>query len=125
MAEDFRPQDSDPRLAPERRTEIIKECFRQSESCLYTSTSLYIWLRRVRWQNQIFIVAPIILGGIAGLTVLKGTISDWGIALLAFAASLFPALADALKMQTSVDEITRLAAEYKALQERFRQTANI
>jgi hypothetical protein len=46
-------------------------------------------------------------------------------ALLAFLASLFPALADGLKIETSVDEITRLAADFKALQDRFRRAANI
>ena len=46
-------------------------------------------------------------------------------AVLAIIASLFPALADALKFETSVDEISRLAAEFKALQDRFRRTATI
>ncbi|OYR13320.1 hypothetical protein CEV33_1045 [Brucella grignonensis] len=45
--------------------------------------------------------------------------------MLAFIASLFPAMADALKFETSVDEISRLAADFKALQDRFRRTANI
>jgi hypothetical protein len=38
---------------------------------------------------------------------------------------LFPALADGLKIETSVDEITRLAADFKALQDRFRRAATI
>ncbi len=46
-------------------------------------------------------------------------------AVLALIASLFPALADALKFETSVDEISRLAAEFKALQDRFRRAATI
>jgi hypothetical protein len=44
---------------------------------------------------------------------------------MAFFASLFPALADGLKIETSVDEITRLAADFKALQDRFRRAATI
>lgn len=40
-------------------------------------------------------------------------------------ASLFPALADGLKIETSVDEISRLAADFKALQDRFRRAATI
>jgi hypothetical protein len=125
MAEDIRPADTDQRLMNERRTAIIAECKRQEESCLYTSTILYIWLRRVRLQKQIFVAAPIILGGIAGITILKGAIPDWIIAILAFVASLFPALADGLKIETSVDEIGRLAADFKALQDRFRRIATI
>lgn len=124
MAEDIRKQDPDPRLE-ERRRQIVAECRRQEESCLYTSTTLFIWLRRVRRQKQVFVAAPIVIGGAAGLSVLQAWLADWGIAVLAFTASLFPALADALKIETSVDEITRLGAEFKALQDRFRRTANI
>ena len=56
---------------------------------------------------------------------MKSFIPDWGVAILAFVAGLFPALADALKIETSIDETARLAAEYKALQDRFRRTANL
>jgi hypothetical protein len=107
------------------RTEIAKECLRQSESCLWTSTALFIWLRQVRRQRQIFVAAPIVLGALASFTVLKEAVPTWVIALLALSASLFPALADGLKIETSVDEIARLAAEYKALQDRFRRAAQI
>ncbi|KAB0265136.1 hypothetical protein [Microvirga brassicacearum] len=125
MAEDIRDADTAERLIEKRRAEIIKECLRQSESCLYTSTTLYTWLRQVRLQKRLFVAAPIVLGGIAGVTVLKDVVPDYVIAVLAFAASLFPALADGLKIETSVDEIARLAADFKALQDRFRRVAKI
>ena len=112
-------------MIEQRRAAIVAECRRQEESCLYISTTLYIWLRRVRLQKQIFVAAPIIIGGIAGIAILKEWLPDWLMALLAFLASLFPALADGLKIETSVDEITRLAADFKALQDRFRRAANI
>jgi hypothetical protein len=112
-------------MIEQRRAAIIAECRRHEESCLYTSTTLYIWLRRVRLQKQIFVAAPIIIGGIAGIAILKEWLPDWVMALLAFLASLFPALADGLKIETSVDEITRVAADFKALQDRFRRAANI
>jgi hypothetical protein len=125
MAEDIRQPDSDLRLIETRRDAIIAECKRQEESCLYTSTMLYIWLRRIRWQNRVFVTAPIILGGIASLAVLKEWIPEWAIAVLALVASLFPALADAMKIQTGVDEVARSAADFKALQDRFRRVATI
>jgi hypothetical protein len=112
-------------MIEQRRAAIVAECRRQEESCLYTSTTLYIWLRRVRLQKQIFVAAPIIIGGLAGIAILKEWLPDWLMALLAFLASLFPALADGLKIETSVDEITRVAADFKALQDRFRRAANI
>lgn len=63
--------------------------------------------------------------GVAGLAVLNEIMPDWIIALLAFFAALFPALANGLKIQTSVEEITRLAAEFKNLQNRFRFLSRI
>lgn len=108
-----------------RTIAITKEARRQEESCLFTSTTQYEWLRQVRRQNTIFIVAPIILGALAGFSVLKDVGPSWLVALLAFLASLFPALANALKIQTSVNEITASAATYKSLQDRFRQLATI
>ncbi|NKB83330.1 hypothetical protein HED51_06155 [Ochrobactrum grignonense] len=76
-------------------------------------------------SKAIFVAAPIIIGGVAGLSILQDWGWDWVVAVLAFIASLFPAMADALKFETSVDEISRLAADFKALQDRFRRTANI
>lgn len=125
MAKDFREPDSDQRLIEDRRNAIISECQRQVESCLWTSTTLFIWLRWVRRQRQFFIAAPIIIGGIAGLSVLKAWAPDWAIALLAFVASLFPALANALRFETRVEEIAKHASDFKSLQDRFRQVANI
>lgn len=125
MAEDIRQSHPDQRSVEGIRKAIIAECRRQEESCLYTSTSLYIWLRRVRLQKQLFVAVPIIIGGFAGLSILQGWIWDWVIVILTFIASLFPAMADALKVETSVDEISRLAADFKALQDRFRRTATI
>jgi len=125
MAEDIRESNPDPRPVDGRRRAIIVECRRQEESCLYTSTTLYIWLRRVRRQKQFFVAAPIVIGGFAGLSILQEWGLEWVMAVLAIIASLFPALADALKFETSVDEISRLAAEFKALQDRFRRTATI
>lgn len=125
MAEDIRQQDSDLRVIEERRKAVIVECRRQEESCLWTSTTLFIWLRSVRRQRQFFVAAPIIIGGVAGLSVLKGWAPDWVIALLAFIASLFPALANALKFETRVEEIAKHAGDFKSLQDRFRQIATI
>jgi hypothetical protein len=108
-----------------RRHEIVKECLRQEESSHYTSTSLFIWLRSIRRWRAFFLVAPIVLGGLAGLSILQDQelVPPIVIALLTFVAGLFPAIADALKIQTNVEEIARIAAEFKALQDRFRRTA--
>ncbi len=57
--------------------------------------------------------------------MLQDVAPAWVVATLSLGASLFPALSDGLKIQTSVDEISRLAAEFKALQDRFRRVAHI
>jgi len=110
-------------MIDERLRAIAKEARRQEESCLYTSTCFFIWLRRIRLTNTFFIVAPIVLGALAGFSVLKDAASPAVIALLSLLASLFPALASGLKIQTSVTEIASSAASFKALQDRFRQVA--
>ena len=124
MAEDIRLSGSEAHLAGDRCLQIRNECLRQEESCLYTATTFFLWLRQVRLQRQFFIAVPIVLGGVAGVSVFKGFLPDWTIALLTLSASILPALADALKIETSVDEISRAAAEYKILQGRFRMAAN-
>lgn len=112
-------------MMDEKARAIAEEARRQEESCLYTSTTLFLWLRRVRFHHAVFIVAPIILGALAGFSVLREALPPWAIATLALLASLFPALASALKIQTSVSEIAASAAAFKSLQDRFRQLASI
>jgi hypothetical protein len=109
---------------PNRKNEIVQECLRQSESCLYSSTSLYIWLRSVRVWNRVFVIAPILIGGIAGFGVLKSG-SPAIAAGLALIAGFFPAIYDALKLSGHADEIAKHAGQFKILQDRFRQAARI
>ena len=102
---------------------IIKEAKRLEENCLYTSTTLYIWLRRVRLTNALMVGAPAVLGGVAGVSALQLSVPAWITAVCALLAGVLPALGYALKLETRIDEIARLASEYKALQTRFRQLA--
>lgn len=126
MAEDIRDQDSNARqMTDRRRGEIAVEALRQSESCLYTSTAIFIWLRTVRWQQKTVVLAPILLTGLAGFGYFKDALPAWTIALMGVLSTLVPALADALDIQTHVDELKTKAAEFKALQDRFRKLARI
>ena len=109
----------------EQTQKLIVECKRQEENCLFTSVSLYIWLREVRWRKRAFIVAPIVFGGLATWTVLDRPDLIWLTATLALLAGLFPAIYEALKLDVHIEEIARLAAEFKNLQDRFRQASNI
>ena len=98
-------------MMDEATAEVIKECVRQEESCLYTSTTLFHWLRTVRNTHGFFIVAPIVLGGIAGWSILTEVNSPnwvpWVVAAAAFLAGLFPSVYQALRLDVQVDEIAR------------------
>lgn len=126
MAEDFREPHPDTRSVEDRRrAEIAAEALRQSESALYTSTMIFMWLRCVRWQHKAVLVTPIVLTALAGFSYIQDVIPAWGVALMAFFSTLVPSLAEALEIQTHVDELKRAAAEYKALQDRFRRLAKV
>lgn len=108
--------------------QLVDECKRQSESCLYTSTSMFIWLRCLRRFRIIFVVFNAACGGLAGWTVLKAA-SDADFKLLgaffALLAGVLPAIYSALKAEEGLAKCAMLAGEFKNLQDRFRQAALI
>lgn len=105
---------------------LIIECKRLSEGCLYTSTSLFVWLRYLRRVKIGFVVVPLVLGSLASWSLL--TTSDLHsikllTAIFAFVAGLLPTVYAALKFDDHLNEAQYLAGEYKNLQDRFRQAA--
>ena len=95
---------------------------------MFTSTTLYMWLRDARRNRRIFIVAPIVLGSLATWSVLdQPEISwlRWATAVFALLAGLFPAIYEALKLDAHVEGIARQAAQFKNLQDRFRQCRSL
>jgi hypothetical protein len=101
---------------------ITKECKRLEESCLYTAASLFSWEREARALRIVFIVAPIILGGIATIRpLLREASYDWLTALFALGAGLFPAIFKALDWDVSVKLVGDSANRFKNLENRFRQ----
>lgn len=128
MAEDLWYNDSEEPYMSKDNTQLIKECRRQEESCLYTSTTLYIWLRKARFWRAVFIVAPIVLGAIASWSILErpgAAWMAWTTAVAGLVAGLVPAIRDALNLDPHVEEIGRHAAQFKRLQDRFRLLADI
>jgi hypothetical protein len=123
MAEDLRTVDTQTR--DPRGVAIAEEAMRQSESALYTSTALYIWLREARRWNHLFVIAPVLLGALSGLLFFKDPANVIWASLLAILTGFVPALRDALRLDIHLDQIRSLATEYKGLQDSFRQLANI
>jgi hypothetical protein len=125
MAEDLR------RLYPKmlnmtKSKDLIDECRREVENCLYTSTSFFIWLRWRRCVKTIFIVAPLILGSFATwelVTQSSHPVVRVIASVAAFVAGLMPSIYAALKYDDDLEKLRLTAAEFKNLQDRFRQVA--
>jgi hypothetical protein len=111
---------------PSKSVELALECRRLSESCLYTSTSFFVWLKTLRAIKVAFIAVPLVLGSFAGWKFLTSFDMQWvrvATALSAFIAGLLPAVYSALKLDDHIEECRNLAGEFKNLQDRFRQVA--
>lgn len=110
----------------ERRAELVQECKRESENCLYTSTAMFIWLRRRRKVKNAFIILPLILGSFATWEIVSRSGIEWVricASAASFLAGLFPAVYAALKYDDDLEKLKTVAAEFKNLQDRFRQVA--
>ena len=126
MAENIRNSDTRERLTVVRRlAEVRVEALRQEENCLYTSTAMYRWLTTVRWQQRLVLVSPILLAAAASYSYSREVFPAWALALVALFATLIPSIAKALDIETQVKDLKDAAGEYKNLQDRFRQLANI
>lgn len=106
--------------------ELILECKRLSENCLYSSTAFFYYLRCLRYVRLVFIIVPLVLGSLATWKLLNGT--DLAAvrtitAVCAFLAGLLPSIYSALKFDEHLEDSKRLASEFKNLQDRFRQLA--
>lgn len=113
-------------MSTNKSVELAKECQRLAEGCLYTSTSLFIWLRHRRFLRGLFAVVPVILGSIASWNLLTSpdlpSIKAW-LSICTFIAGLLPAIYAALKFDEGVEECRVGAGAFKNLQDRFRQLA--
>ncbi len=109
-----------------KKVELALECKRQSENCLYTSTSLLIWLRFLRYVNITFIVVPLVLGAVASWQLVTGSSLE-SVRIIASTCALFagllPTIYYALKIDDRVSESKMLSGEFTNLRDRFRYAA--
>ncbi len=101
------------------RKEIIAECERLQENCLYTSTSLFIWLRALRTHRRIFIFGQVLFSVLAATFAVSGQ-ALWAGAFGAI-AGLSPMVWDALKMDGDINLVEHHASMFVELRDRFRQ----
>jgi hypothetical protein len=110
----------------ERTHKLAEECRRQEESCLYTSTALFEWLKFLRVVKVVFVAAPIVLAGVATFPLLKKqTDLEWLTGICALLAGVFPAVYKALDLDVSLDVVAKQAHDFKVLQDRFRTAARV
>ncbi|MEQ1935031.1 MAG: hypothetical protein ABL962_14320 [Fimbriimonadaceae bacterium] len=110
------------------KLEIVKECKRQVENCLYTSTAMMIWLRWLRYMRGGLIALGVTCGALAGWNLLSRSNDDDVQAfsgVLAIISAVIPAAFAALRLDERVETCRKLAGEFKNLQDRFRQVACI
>lgn len=106
--------------------QMVDECKRQEESCLYTSVTLFEWLKALRCWRIIFVVVPIILGAIATAPLISSCHDcEWLTAICAFLAGVFPAVYKALDLDISLKTVADNAHTFKVLQDRFRQARTV
>ncbi len=106
----------------EQTQNLIAECRRQEESCLYMSTTIFEWLKSLRRWRFAFVVVPIILGGLATWPLLsKQAGLEWFTGVCALLTGLTPAVYKALDFDVNLVSLANDAHQFKVLQDRFRQ----
>lgn len=109
--------------------ELAKKCQELADNtCLYTSTSLFMWLRCLRVLQVAFLILPIIFGSLATWEILTKAQHEgvqFFAAVCAFIAGVIPAIYGVLKLDEHIISTSRLAGEFKNLQDRFDIAAKV
>ena len=93
----------------ERTQNLIDECRRMEESCLYTSTTLFEWLKSLRRWKLFFVVIPIVLGGVATWPLLaKQDGYKWVTGICALLAGMAPAIYKALDFDVNLNSVAQV-----------------
>lgn len=88
----------------ERTDSLVDECKRQEESCLYTSTALFEWVKFLRVWKIFFVVAPIVLAALAtALPVETSRGFGWLAGACTVLAGIATAVYKALDLDVSVE----------------------
>jgi hypothetical protein len=126
MAENLRHDDSPESGLNVAQASLIAECEREEESCLYTSTSFFIWLRMLKHIRTALWVGGAVGSIGAASSILRG---DQGhpiiMAGLALAGVLMPGLIKAVRLDSAIKDYATTAATFKNLQGDFRRAAKV
>ena len=125
MAEDLRHDDTVDGLRTAHAA-LTAECEREEESCLYTSTSFYIWLRALKVIRATLWVLGALGSIVSASSILRGQ-KSYPIILAGFAIAgvLLPGLIKAVHLDTTIRDYAAAAATFKNLQGEFRRLAKV
>lgn len=107
---------------------LVRECQRQAENCLYTSTALYEAIKCYGKIYKSVSIAAGICGGLAAWSVLsdqKDPTIKIAVAAFALVSGLIPELLKKINFSEEIVSFRSAASDYKNLQDRFRQAAQI
>lgn len=125
MAENLRDDDP-PNDLRSVRAALVEECRREEESCLYTSTSFYIWLRALRTTRAVLWVLGAFSSIVSANSILRGQQGfEILMAGLACAGVLMPGLIKATQLDSTIGDYATAAAAFKNLQGEFRRLAGV
>ncbi|MSO71662.1 MAG: hypothetical protein EXQ88_06595 [Alphaproteobacteria bacterium] len=126
MAEDLRQNDpEDNRLNPISAA-LVLECRREEESCLYSSTTFYIWLRFLRALRGLLWIVAAVAGGMAASHNLRSDPENKTLsALAALLAVILPGIGNALRLDRTIRDYESAAGKIKNLQGEFRRAAKV
>lgn len=126
MAENLRHDDPHDSGLNAARAELITECKREEENCLYTSTSFFIWLRTLKITRAVLWAGGAI-GSIVSASSILGGGQRWPILMAGFALAgvLMPGLIKAVRLDSAIKNYARAAATFKNLQGEFRRAAKV
>jgi hypothetical protein len=109
-----------------RSVELAKECQRQYDNCLYTATTLYLWLRVLRGSKVFFTIAPIAFGSLGSWKMLTVSRDQQVVAFAAissFLGGLLSTIYAALKLDAQIADAKSAAGELTSLRDSYRQAA--
>ena len=104
----------------------MRECAREGENCLYTSTSFLIWVRCLRWVRGTLWIGAVAASAVSASHILRGDPSYRILmAAAALAAVILPGIGQAVRIDATIRDYASAAAAFKNLQAEFRRAARV
>ena len=121
MARDLRHNDPDKDRLSEASAALIRECKREEENCLYTSTTFFILVRYLRYVRGALWIGAVAGSAVAASHIVRGDPSYQ----ILMAAVILPGIGRAVHIDATIRNYADAAAAFKNLQGEFRRAAQV